>query len=171
MSAEILTDDWTFQRGQTWESGIVGQCVRQGAPAIIARNLELPEVKAEGEQPFVFAARFPNGAIALGAQERTFSDRAWIMPNAEVTLEVGDASGPFAIFGQPAGVTLRFSSAVKGKRVFAQDLAADHAEDITEAVRTDDRSLYLPGSLISKIGVKAATPDDLSSPGMILNFG
>lgn len=170
-SEEILTDDWTFQRGQTWESDIVGQRVHQSAPATITRNLDLPEVRAEGERPFVFATRFLNGAVALGAQERTFSDRAWIMPKAEVTLDVGDASGPFAIFGNLAGVTLRFSSAIKAKRILAQDLAADHAEDIAGAVRMDGQSLYLPGHLVSKIGLQAATPDDLSSPGMILKLG
>lgn len=167
-SDEILTDDWTFRRGQTWESGIVGHRVRQGAPASMARNLDLPSVDAAGERPFVFCTRFPNGAVALAAQERTFSDRGWIMPKAEVTLDVGDAPGPFAIFGNLAGVTLRFSSSPKGKRILAQDLAADQPEDITHAVKTGDRSLRLPGSVISKIGLQAATPGDLSSPGMVL---
>ncbi len=166
-SDEILTDNWTFERGQTWDSDVVGQHVRQSAPACIARNLDLPHVKAEKELPFVVCTKFPNGAVALAAQERIFSDRGWFMPKAEVTLDVGGASGPFAVFGHLAGLTLRFNSAVTGMRVLAQDLAAYHAEDITHAVVRDDRSLYLSGELIRTIGLRAATPGDLSSPGMV----
>src|SRR5207237_168904 len=55
-SDEVLTDGWMFVRGETWQSDLVGATVWQSAPAVLARNIELPEVSAEGEKPFVFAA-------------------------------------------------------------------------------------------------------------------
>jgi hypothetical protein len=38
-------------------------------------------------------------------------------------------------------------------------------------VQVRERSLYLPGQIIHRIGLQAATPDDLSSPGLVLAFG
>ncbi len=72
---EVLLDSWGFEPTQTWQKELVGATVRQGAPARIARNMALPVVKAKGDKPFVFAARFPNGAVAVAAQERTRSER------------------------------------------------------------------------------------------------
>lgn len=170
VSDEILTDDWVFERGQTWEGDLVGQRVWQGAPACVTRNLDLPEVKAREDRPFVFGARFPSGAVALAAQERTFSNHGWTMPKAEVILDVGDAAGPFAIFGELDGVTFRFGSSRKGKRILAQDLAADAAVDLTDVLANNSASLHVPGELIRKIGLQAATPGDLSSPGLVLSL-
>jgi hypothetical protein len=165
---EILVDSWTFAKGETWESDIVGVTVRQGAPARIARCIDLPEVKAGGEKPFVFAARFPNGAVAVGAQERTQPGHAWHMPPCEVTLRVGDAPGPFGVFGTFDRLTLTFDRHLQGRRVVAQDLAGDDPVDISELVEIRNSSINLPGELLRRIGLHKATPGDLSSPGAIL---
>ncbi len=98
-SAEILTDSWTFERAQTWQEDLIGQRVNQSAPARLSRNIELPQVDAQGEQPFVFAMKFPNGAVAVGSHQRTLPGHGWIFPKSAVTLDVGDAKGPFGIFG------------------------------------------------------------------------
>jgi hypothetical protein len=168
LSDEILTDTWTFDRGQTWQSEIVGATVRQGAPACIARNIGLPEVNAKGERPFVFASRFPNGAVAIAAQERTQVGNAWYMPAADVTLSVSDAPGPFGVFGYFNELTLNFNRSLLGKRILAQDLAGDEARDISNEVQVRERSLLIPGEVIRRIGLHNATTNDLSAPGLVI---
>lgn len=168
LSDEILTDTWTFDSGQTWQSEIIGATVRQGAPACITRNVGLPEVKAKGEKPFVFAARFPNGAVAIATQERTHVGNAWYMPESEVTLFVSDAPGPFGIFGYFDELTLNFDWSLVGKRVFAQDLAANEARDITNQVQVRERILRIPGHVIRQVGLQKATTNDLSAPGLVI---
>ncbi|WP_446745413.1 hypothetical protein [Silvibacterium acidisoli] len=165
---EILTDTWTFARAQTWEADLIGATVHQGAPARIARNIPLPEVSAKGEKPFVFATRFPNGAVAIAAQERTRVGAAWYMPACDLTLNVSDARGPFGIFGSPRSVTLLFDRPVSRKRVMAQDLAGDSAVDISHAVHLRGNMLHISGDVIRTEGLRHATPDDLSAPGLVI---
>jgi hypothetical protein len=170
VSDEILTDTWKFDRGQTWQSEIVGATVRQGAPACIARNIGLPEVKTKGEKPFVWATRFPNGAVAIAAQERTHVGNAWYMPASEVTLSVSDAPGPFGVFGYFDELTLNLDWSLVGKRILAQDLAGDEARDISNEVQVRERSLLIPGKVIRRVGLHNATTNDLSSPGLVISI-
>ena len=165
---EVLTDSWTFERGQTWQNDLVGQTVHQGAPAAISRNVALPRVTSTGERPFLFASRFPCGAVALGMQERTLPGRAWTMPQADVELHVGDAPGPFGIFGSTRSVALIFDRPLSGRRVLAQDLAGDEAADVTGQIHHDGRRLQLSELNLRSLGLQAATDGDLSSPGLVL---
>ncbi len=168
LSSEILTDNWVFRPAETWWSEMIGQDVKQGAPAGFSRNIKLPIVKSSGDKPFVIAARFPNGAVAVGVHQRTRADHAWFMPHADVVLDVGSANGPFGIFGQFGSLTLTFARSLRGVKVLAQDIAGDRAMDITHSVKIGERDLYIPGDLISSVGLADATPGDLSDPGMIL---
>jgi hypothetical protein len=168
LSDEILTDIWLFEEGQTWQRELIGATVRQGAPACFTRNLRLPEVKVNGDKPFVFAARFPNGAVAIAAQERTQIGDAWYMPASEVTLSVSDAPGPFGVFGNLAALTLISDRQLKGRRILAQDLAGDDAFDISNDVRVLERSLHIPGNVIRQVGLHSATAGDLSAPGLVI---
>jgi hypothetical protein len=168
VSDEVLTDSWIFERGQTWEGDLVGQTARQGAPACIARNIALPRVTATGDKPFVFASRFANGAIAVGAQERTRPGRAWYMPAANVELHVGDAAGPFGIFGSLTTLTLVFDRPLAGKRVLAQDLATDDVLDVTDRVRIDGQRLQLTDANLRSFGLRTVSKGDVSSPGVVL---
>jgi hypothetical protein len=168
LSDEILTDSWIFERGQTWQDEIIGAKVRQGAPACLARNISLPEAKAKGEKPFVFATRFPNGAVAIAAQERTQVGNAWYMPACHVTLSVADAPGPYGVFGYFDSLTLATDRSLHGKKVLAQDLAGDEAIDISSLVQVRGKSLYIPGNVISRIGLHNATPGDISAPGLVI---
>jgi hypothetical protein len=165
---EILTDSWTFASGETWQHELVGSTVQQSAPASIARNLEIPKVGTRGDRPFIFAARFPNGAVAVGAQERTLTHKAWFMPACEVTLNVNDAPGPFGIFGEFERLTLRFAKRPHGKRCIAQDLAGDDPIDISDQVERDGTCIHLGGDLLRRVGLRNSTPGDLSSPGLVL---
>lgn len=167
-SEEILTDGWTFSPGESWQRELVGATVWQSAPAILARNIALPKVRAEGERPFVFAARFPNGALALGVQERTRPGHGWFMPHCEVTVHAGDAPGPYGIFGEVDQITLSFSKPLAGKRVLAQDLAGDEPVDITAQVKFEGNALHLNGNVLREAGLHNRTPGDISSPGVVV---
>ena len=90
------------------------------------------------------------------------------MPEAHITLQVGDAPGPFGIFGDISSLTLVFDRPIGKQRVQVQDLAGDRVEKITTQVSRGARSLQLSRSLIRKVGLSAATPGDLSSPGFVL---
>jgi hypothetical protein len=169
-SSEILRDGWTFDVGETWQHELVGTTVWQSAPAILARNIDLPRVSGGPEKPFVFAARFPNGAVAIGAQERTQPGRAWYMPPCDVTLQVGDAPGPFGVFGEYRSLTLEFSKVTGGRRVLAQDLAGDNAADITALVNFAGNKVHFDGGLLRRCGLRHGTPGDLSSPGVAVVF-
>jgi hypothetical protein len=171
VSGEILTDSWVFERGQTWQNGIIGTTVRQGAPACIARNIGLPSVRANGDPPFVLATRFPNGAVAIAAQERTRVGNAWYMPACDVTLSVADAPGPFGIFGYFASLTLAADKPLHDKRFLAQDLAGNEAVDISSAVQIRGKNLYIPGDVIRRIGLHNATPGDISAPAVVIAIG
>lgn len=164
----VLNDDWVFQRGETWDVSVLGKDVRQGAPARVARNLPLPTVTASGERPFVVAGRFPNGAVAVCTLERTLKNRAWFMPPADVSVEAGDAMGPFGVFGHFRSLTIHFHRKLSQVRVLGQDLAGHRALDVTRRIRIAGDTIVIPGSLIDKIGTQDATVGDLSDPGMVL---
>ena len=170
IDSNALIDSWRFEPTQTWQKDIVGATVYQGAPARIARNIALPEVNARGDKPFVFAARFPNGAVAVAAQERTRVGEAWYMPPCDVTLPVSDAPGPFGIFGNFGSLNLVFDRPLQGKRILAQDLAGDEAVDISHAVHARGNTLRIPGAVIRSVGLRHASAGDLSAPGLVIAF-
>jgi hypothetical protein len=169
---EILTDSWVFERGQTWwTTDLIGATVRQGAPARLARGIDLPAVNSTSEsKPFVCAARFPNGAVAVGAGQRTVPGHGWYVPPCEVALSVGSAPGPFGIFGSFEKLTLVFDKPVNSRRIFAQDLAGEESVDIRRAVEIHQNSLSIPGEVISRVGLQDAAPGDLSSPGLVVSL-
>jgi hypothetical protein len=165
---EILTDSWNFSRGETWDSNLVGHTAYQSAPGCMARNMRLPRITATGEKPFVFASRFPNGAVAIGIQERTRPAHAWYMPAADVEISVGEAPGPFGIFGSCRNMTLVFDQPIGAKKVLLQDLLADKAQEATTEVRIEGKRLHLSEAVLQKFGLSHASPGDLSAPGLVL---
>jgi hypothetical protein len=168
LSEEVLTDTWVFERGETWQSDLIGVTVRQGAPACITRNIGLPGVDSNGEKPFVVASRFPNGAVGIASHERTQVRRAWYMPPCDVSLSVDNAPGPFGVFGYFDSLTLIFGISLHGRRILAQDLASDEAFDISNEVQVRGSSLRIPGQTIRAVGLHKSTAGDLSAPGLVI---
>lgn len=164
-----LSDSWILEADETYVPHALGDRREASAPARLARGLKLPEVEMAdgGSPPFVLASRSQNGAVAVATIGRT-QDRRYETPRARVSLDVADASGPFGIFGVYDSLTLRFAKPVGNARILAQDLAADESIDITDQVAIEGHELYLPGELLSKIGLSAATRNDLSEPGLVL---
>ena len=145
------------------------------APARIARGgLPLPTVAlaAAGEEPpYVVCCRHPDGEIAVATIPRRLAagNRAeLVFPRADVTVEVGRLDRPVGIFGDYASLTLRSGSDLAGRRILAQDLAADSSIDITPDVRISAGTLTIPGDVIRRVGLQAASPGDVSDPGLVL---
>ena len=165
-----LTDEWAFKRGETFEAKVINKRVRQGAPSRLARNMVLPEVRSEGELPYVACTRFPGGAVAVGAFERVSIEKQVFQPRSHVYCEVGDTSGPVGIFGQYGSLTLVFGKGFRSGRILAQDLAGDVPVDVTDLVKKRGSTIVIPGSLIDQVGRSAGTPNDLSMPGLVLSI-
>ena len=165
-SDRMLTDS-KLVGSDYWFRAIAGKVVQQHAPAVMSRGVALPMVACEGEPPYVVASRNPNGATAVATLPRCADDKTQY-PLADVTLDVQDADRPIGVFGEFRSLTLRFSHALASPRVWAQDLLADEARDVTKRVRFADRSMTLDGALINEIGRAAATAHDPSGPGLIL---
>ena len=166
---QILVDTWTFKSGETWMSEAIGKTIRQGAPARISRGLPLPEVRCDGGPvPYVIAGRFPNGAAAVAVQGRTTDGQNWVFTPVDVTVALGAAHGPIGVFGRYRTLTLRFDAPLGKTRILAQDLAGESAEDITGLVTIKDNLLTLPGALIQRVGLSAASQGDTSDPGLVL---
>ena len=168
LDREILTDAWTYSAADASYAAAAGTTIRQGAPARVTRNLELPEVAAAADKPFVLAARFANDAVAVGALGRVGIGHPYAVPRAAVTLDVAGATGPVGIFGVFDSLTLTGRSFRPGAQVWAQDLAADRAVEVTGKVRLTAARLEIPGSLIEAIGLASATREDRSLPGLVI---
>jgi hypothetical protein len=167
-SDRILTDSKRVGK-DFWVREIAGKVVQQHAPAVMSRGVELPIVACEGEPPFVVASRNPSGATAVATLPRCVDDKTQY-PLADVTLEVEDSDQPIGVFGEFRTLTLRFAHAPASPRVWAQDLLADEARDVTARVKFTDRVMILDGALINELGRAAATADDPSGPGLILKL-
>jgi len=166
----VLTDDWQFKEGETGGDWLVGHDVHQSAPARVSRGMPLPEVKAEGELPYVIASRNPNGAISLATLPRASKDKGIYAPLADITLDVGAGGSPIGVFGPFRSLGLRLSHELGSRRLWAQDLAGDVPTDITPHVAIRGRTLMLPGNLINSVGRSAASPGDISNPGLVLKL-
>ena len=147
------------------------------APARIARGgLPLPAVtlaERGSEPPYVVCARHPDGQIAVATIPRRLAPEnraALVFPRANVTLDVGRLDRPVGIFGEYASLTLRSTSDLAGRQILAQDLAADACVDITKEVQVQGGDLTIPGEVIRRVGLQAATAGDLSDPGLVLSI-
>ena len=144
-SAETLEDSWTYAANASWYTPINGQSVSQRAPAAVMRGLPLPEVKADGEKPFVCGARFPNGAMAFAFLKRAFGGKRDVTCLADVTLDAALEPGrPFAIFGEFRTFTLK-GGMDRDRRIMARTLPDGKPRDVTALCLVGaDGSLTIP---------------------------
>jgi hypothetical protein len=145
--------------------------VRQSAPAIMARNIALPEVQSKGLAPYVMASKFPNGAIAVATEGRITPDNSWIEPKAEVKVKETTLHTPIGIFGYYQSLTLEFESELPQQiTILAQDLLSNSAIDITAEVQIGKSSILIDGQLIKEIGTMENDEGDISVPGVIIKI-
>jgi hypothetical protein len=175
ISEEILRDSAFVGSSYDW-SGLANTTVVQSAPAAVARGLALPAVSAgaEGQKPFVVTSRHPDtGAVSVAALPRSADEHGmlhfWI-PRANVAIQIPDGGVPIAVFGEFEDLEIAVQNEISGKTVWAQDLRAETAEDITPSVTLEPHRLRIDGRLIDRIGLSAASPRDRSFPGLVLQI-
>jgi hypothetical protein len=169
----VLHDHWLMKDHESYiKSHGAGYDNAFQAPAIITRGLEKPTITLnEGEtlKPYILASQYPNGAIAIASIGRTIG-REYLTPRADVVLKVDRLNKPFGVFGYYKSLTFIVKQSKTFTKVFAQDLAGKTPVDITAQIMRKGNKITLPGTLIDKIGLSAASKNDKSEPGMVLVF-
>ena len=167
-----LTDVWRLGERETWvPDHHAGDTLRESAHAVISRCMPLPEVHTDGGlSPYVLTSRYPNGAVCVATVERLLlEEHTWTTPRADVTLQMGDATGPVGIFGFYRSLKLCYDKPLpKGAHIWAQDLIGKQPMDITSEVQIIGATITLPGPLLERIGTQAKHPGDESAPGLVL---
>ncbi len=173
MSDRVLTDCTTLTDDDIWSPQRAGITVRQSAPAIVMRNLALPEVRCKDEPPWVVGAAYSNGAVALAALPRRLqADQPARTPLAQVSLELPAGAGrrmPIALFGHFAAVSLHVPDLPADGPILAQDLASGAAEDIAPRVERSHHTLTITQPVIEHLTREIAS--DASDPGIVLWWG
>ena len=172
-----LFDSWKYTLGEFWTSAAdwnldynsIDKIVTQGAPARVTRGLELPKVTGTDDPPYILASLNPSGAVSIAALGRLSPEEGYFCPEADVTLKVGNAR-IFGIFGYYRSLSLEFDKPLGEVKIWAQDLAGEVAQDITEKVIITKTCISIPGEIIRTVGLSAATKGDLSDPGMVLKI-
>ncbi len=169
LSKEILFDNWQFNKGDTWFSLVIGRDISQGAPAIVARGLELPVVEPDDEAPYVIASYNPNGAISIATLGRTSPNKGYYIPKAKITVSVPKKVSYLGIFGQYEKLTFIFEdNNISSNDIYAQDLAGDNAIRVNERITRNGHELSLKEKFVEDYGLEAATNEDLSEPGLLI---
>ena len=181
IDAQTLTDTWHFASRdaemEAWwfdqpaiRDHMTGERVSKTAPARVARGCALPEVieDANGNVPFVVAAKNPNGAFSVVTAGRTL-ERTYEIPLCRVTLRIEDAQ-TVGVFGEYEELILE-TSRTHISHVWMQDLAGEEAFDITDDVCIRGGSIQISGALIHAVGTMAQPEGDTSEPGVLIVLG
>jgi len=135
----------------------------------MSRNITLPSVKADGEKPFVMASKFQDGVVCIATEGRVKPNKSWFHPRAEITVSELEAGQPIGVFGYYKTLTLEFTDDIsKNAGVWAQDLLASEAVDISGRISIKGNTLTIQGDLIDEIGTSCNDEDDISAPGLVL---
>jgi hypothetical protein len=105
-SDNYLVDSIVLHESDTWLKATHGKMVRQSAPAIMTRNIALPEVKYSDLAPYVMVSKFPNGAVCIATEGRVTPGKSWVHPRADVKLEEMETERPIGIFGHYKSLAL-----------------------------------------------------------------
>lgn len=126
VSDDLLADRAFFTPDDTWYKEIHDRLVEQDAPAVMARNTELPEVLRSERMPFVIASKNPTGAYSIAAVKRKeFLENT---EPARVSCNIEDAK-KIGIFGEFECIEL--SSHGEIRKVCASSLIGDKEADIS----------------------------------------
>lgn len=167
------TDHWIVKEKETWVNRPINDTLTIQAPARVSRRMPLPEISNlhPGQQPYVLASKYPNGAIAVVTIDRTLGRETILHPET-VSIELDDLLSPVGIFGDYKELILNYPDKInKNKiRVYGQDLAGDKPIEITNKVKITNNKILMPGNLIREIGLMKSSPGDISAPGMVLQI-
>ena len=170
-SEHDLVDSYPHTKRDTWFGACWDKMVHQSAPAVMARNMPLPEVQAVGDAPYVMTTTYPNGPLCVATEGRVKPEDQWYEPRARVTVRVKDAGQPIGVFGRYDALLLRCAGSLDGlKRIWAQDLLAEQAVDILPEIVVKGDTITIPGTLIDRIGTAARDDGDISVPGLVIRL-
>jgi hypothetical protein len=172
LDTTMLADSWEFKQGDAWATWVTGKVVTQIAPARVSRGMSLPEVRCDGEPPYILCSRHPGDAVAVGSLPRVSTGRKVYYPLADVTIRVENIHNPIGIFGRFKSLEIVFTEKTNEKieTIYGQDLAGESALDITDMVDIEPGKVVISGEIINKIGLASASPGDLSEPGMLVRI-
>lgn len=174
VSGLLLSDDYTYRKGDTWFTKAVGKHVSQSAPASVSRGMDLPVVEtSEGSLPYVVASRHPNGNVSVATLGRV-SDKLGGFRNVEANVSIktgpSDAKQRIGVFGYYKTLTLMTGKDMTGTRVMAHDLLLEAPVDITSYVTIEKERIVIPGNVLRTIGLAGRTANDCSEPGLVMWF-
>jgi hypothetical protein len=136
----------TITNGDYWETEKEGKPavrIRQGCYAMVARGIELPEVTAERELPYIMASCDPGGIMTVAADKRAFGKRH-LTPAVQIKIPVRSNTEHIGFFGHIDRVVLKFQNRGPEKRVLYRDLLHDEYKDITSSCTGTFPFLILP---------------------------
>ncbi len=155
-SGEILVDEYTFEKNETWYDVLNKKTVRQGAPAVISRNTALPEVVISGTAPFVAAAQHPNGNYAVCVLPRNVENKRTYVGGI-IRCLLTEKPDKIGIFGQADTFEFAWDEPVAIRSIYAESLLDGACADITDGLCkssisiTDIRRSLSPRILISDV--------------------
>jgi hypothetical protein len=175
VSPDLLTDSWHFKPGEFWDKNVFNRTIIQRAPAMLARGLQLPRIEGQNQidpksRPFIVTCRHPNGTISIGSFGRMDSERGSYHPTVHVIQKIVDPVTTIGIFGHFERITLESSKMQSIQHIWAQDLIAREATEITAKCEIKPNAIQIPGDLIKTLCTVAASLDDISDPGIVLKF-
>ncbi|MBQ8533872.1 MAG: hypothetical protein IJ462_03475 [Clostridia bacterium] len=164
---EIEIEDWWFNVSMV-KDFITDGVLTKSAPAIIARNTQLPKVSYDksGNICYCIASQNPNGVYSVATLGRT-SNQEYFLPKCDVEIYTKNAD-TIGIFGEYSSLTAVTDATFD--KVFMQDLADDESFDVTEHIIRQDNRIIISGDLISQIGRLAQPDGDTSEPGVLLKL-
>ena len=174
VSEEMLedrTDHLAKPDADGWLKNMIpkGGYISQKAPAILARNMDLPKVTAKEEDlPFVVCCKHPQtGAVGISFLPRTCSGHSLFTPMADAFIKLGTFVKPIGIFGEFNTVTIELEEEILGC-IYLQDLCRQEAAEVTELVEADSRKLVIDYHKLCQNRLLENDPGDKSAPGFML---
>ena len=160
VSADILVDECLFEKRETWYSPIIGKITKQAAPAVMARNTELPEIAAANALPYVIASKNPNGVYSVAAVKRYKYGNNTSAPSVLCNIDGADKVGVFGDFD-----VIKIAGA-KARRIVLTNLYTNERKDVTHHAHFDNGTLILP----IKPFADFVRSNDLSQPAYYLTL-
>jgi hypothetical protein len=179
-SSEILKDGWTFSIGETSDQSLIGTTVWQSAPGVLARNMEPPLVKTNGERPSCLLVASQTAMLPLELWSAHSQAEIGLCPRPKQTLRLVTRWGPLAFW---VNMSIRGSTQLRMQRKtipwIDEDLNADTGSWIARSIliarhqKPENRGRYYNHSgfanmiITGLIGVHPAADDELTVHPMV----
>ena len=162
-SDDVLFDNRLYRAGDSWWGCADGSEVIQGAPAVIARNLDVRSIRVEGEvKPYVAASLNPNGAYSVGVFPRVI-DGYHHYPASLLHCEIPSGVTTVGVFGQNCDMHLHLSQIPV--RVYVQSLVGDDVIDCTGRLVSGDTVILTAEDMQVMFGSA-----DKTAPALLVRF-